>query len=62
MFSGDMLFKNSIGRYDLPTASYGEIKNSIEKLKLLNDNIKVYPGHGPETNIGDEKKYNPYFK
>ena len=62
MFSGDMLFKNSIGRYDLPTASYEDIKNSIEKLKLLNDNIKVYPGHGPETNIGDEKKYNPSFK
>ena len=62
MFSGDMLFKNSIGRYDLPTASFEDIKNSIEKLKLLNNDIKVYPGHGPETNIGDEKKYNPYFK
>lgn len=62
MFSGDMLFKNSIGRYDLPTASFEDIQNSVEKLKLLNNDIKVYPGHGPETNIGDEKKYNPYFR
>ncbi|WP_297813468.1 MBL fold metallo-hydrolase [uncultured Finegoldia sp.] len=62
MFSGDMLFKNSIGRYDLPTASFEDIKNSIERLKLMNDDINVYPGHGPSTTIGDEKKYNPYFK
>ena len=44
MFSGDMLFKNSIGRYDLPTASFEDIKNSIERLKLMNDDINVYPG------------------
>lgn len=62
MFSGDMLFKNTIGRYDLPTSSFDDIKASVEKLKFLNDEIKVYPGHGPATTIGDEKKYNPYFK
>ena len=63
LFSGDTLFKDSIGRYDLFGGNYAEIISSIkDKLFTLNDNIKVFPGHGEATTIGYEKKYNPYFQ
>lgn len=62
MFSGDMLFKGSIGRYDLPTASYNEIMDSITRLKNLKMNYIVYPGHGPKTTLEFEIKNNPYFR
>ena len=62
LFSGDTLFKDSIGRCDLFGGSIEEIEKSIkEKLFKLYDNITVYPGHGEQTTIGHEKKYNPYF-
>ncbi len=61
LFSGDTLFYRSIGRTDLPTGSKREIIDSIrQKLFLLSDETKVYPGHGPETTIGYEKANNPY--
>lgn len=61
LFSGDTLFYRSIGRTDLPTGSKREIIDSIrQKLFLLPDETKVYPGHGPETTIGYEKANNPY--
>lgn len=63
ILSGDTLFKNSIGRTDLVGGSMDDIINSIvNKLLVYNDEVKVYPGHGSETNIGDEKKANPYVK
>lgn len=56
LFSGDTLFKEGIGRTDLPGGSYEQIENSIRnKLFSLPDDTIVYPGHGPETTIGDEK-------
>jgi glyoxylase-like metal-dependent hydrolase (beta-lactamase superfamily II) len=59
--SGDVLFKNSVGRTDLPGANFETLKKSIhEQLFTLPDSMKVYPGHGPFTSIGDEKKFNPY--
>ena len=62
LFSGDTLFQDSIGRYDLWGGSYEELEESIkEKLFKLDDEITVYPGHGDKTSIGHEKKYNPYF-
>ena len=62
LFSGDTLFRASIGRCDLSGGSYEKIEKSIkEKLFKLSDNIKVYPGHGEGTLIEYEKKYNPYF-
>ncbi len=61
LFSGDTLFYRLIGRTDLPTGSKREIIDSIrQKLFLLSDETKVYPGHGPETTIGYEKANNPY--
>lgn len=62
LFSGDTLFKDSIGRCDLFTGDYKEIEQSIvNKLFQLPDNITVLPGHGEKTTIGYEKKNNPYF-
>jgi len=61
LFSGDTLFAGSVGRTDLPTGSGAAITRSIrEKLLVLEDDVKVYPGHGDETTIGEERMYNPF--
>ncbi len=62
VFTGDTLFAGSIGRFDLPGGSIGEIKNSLKKLMLLPDHMKVYPAHGPTSTIGEEKKTNPFLQ
>lgn len=62
IISGDVLFYRSIGRTDLPGGNYSQLINAINcKLLVLPDNIIVYPGHGLQTTIGEEKKYNPYI-
>lgn len=59
LFSGDTLFKQSIGRTDLFGGDYSKLVNSIKnKLFKLDSNTKVFPGHGDMTSIGFEKKYN----
>ena len=61
LFSGDTLFAQSIGRTDFPGGSYPELKASIqEKLFVLPDHTRVYPGHMGETSIGFEKENNPF--
>ena len=63
VFTGDTLFAGSIGRTDFPGASFEEIMRSIKtKLVTLPDRFKAYPGHGPPTTIGDEKKHNPFLQ
>ncbi|MDH5437949.1 MAG: MBL fold metallo-hydrolase [Candidatus Bathyarchaeota archaeon] len=62
VFSGDTLFAGSIGRTDLPSSSYEEIMLSLKKLATLPDHIKVYPGHGPTSTIGEEKRHNPFLQ
>lgn len=62
LIGGDVLFNNSIGRTDLPGGDYDTLISSIkEKLFALPDDVTVYSGHGPETTIGQEKKYNPFL-
>ena len=60
MFVGDFIFYHTIGRTDLPTGDYNEMKKSIEKIKKY-DNIKIYPGHGNVTTLIEEKENNIYF-
>lgn len=61
LISGDTLFQESVGRTDLPTGSMSAITRSIkERLFVLPDMVRVYPGHGETTEIGWEKKYNPF--
>ncbi len=61
LVSGDVLFRESVGRTDLPGGDHSTLIESIhEKLFVLPDDITVYCGHGPETSIGHEKQYNPF--
>ena len=62
VFTGDTLFAGSIGRYDFPDASLREIMNSIKRLAMLPDHVKIYPGHGPTSTIGEEKRSNPFLQ
>jgi glyoxylase-like metal-dependent hydrolase (beta-lactamase superfamily II) len=62
VFVGDSLFAGSIGRTDLPGGDYEElIRNVKEKIFPLGDDIVIYPGHGPKTTVGREKRSNPFF-
>lgn len=62
VFTGDTLFAGSIGRTDFPGGSFEEIIKSIkEKLLPLGDDVRVLPGHGPESVIGEEKVSNPFL-
>lgn len=63
LFSGDTLFAGSIGRTDLGGGSYTDLMASIkEKLLPLGDQIRVFPGHGPATTLGQERLYNPFLQ
>lgn len=61
MFTGDFLFNLSIGRMDLEYASFEDMKESIEKIKMYSDDIIIYPGHGEKSTIKYEKEFNPYL-
>ncbi|MGD9130502.1 MAG: MBL fold metallo-hydrolase [Candidatus Bathyarchaeota archaeon] len=63
VFTGDTLFAGSVGRTDFLGGSYEELMQSIKtKLLPLPDSLKVYPGHGPATTIGNEKRHNPFLQ
>ncbi len=63
VFSGDTLFNLGIGRTDIEGGDYAKlIESIIAKLMVLPDSTIVYPGHGPETTIGTEKKWNPFLR
>jgi glyoxylase-like metal-dependent hydrolase (beta-lactamase superfamily II) len=63
LFAGDTLFANSIGRTDLPGGNLKTLLKSIRtQLFTLDDSTIVYPGHGPDTTIGDERRSNPFLQ
>ena len=62
VFTGDTLFRMSIGRTDFERGSYADIMHSLQHvLAALPADTKVYTGHGPQSTIGDEQQYNPYM-
>ncbi len=62
IFSGDTLFRGTVGRTDFPGGSFNEIINSLSKLSALEGDFKVYPGHESATTLERERHYNPYMK
>ncbi len=62
IFSGDVLFKGSIGRTDLALGSPPEMSKSLKRFKDFNPSCRIYPGHGPETKLDFEIKNNYYLK
>ena len=63
VFTGDTLFKLNVGRWDFETGSYEALENSVRnRIYTLPDEFFVYPGHGHDTTVGYEKKYNLYIK
>ena len=62
-FAGDVLFQGSIGRADLQGGNFEELREGISsRLFTLPEQTRIYPGHGPSTSIGYEKKNNPFFR
>lgn len=62
LITGDTLFRGSIGRTDFEFGSFEEIMHSINnRLMIFDDDVKVYPGHGPSSTIGYERRFNPFI-
>ena len=62
LFSGDTIFRESVGRCDLPGGNFNQIVESIEqKLFVLPEDTVIYPGHGKTTTVGWEKEHNSYM-
>ncbi|MDX2004574.1 MAG: MBL fold metallo-hydrolase [Meiothermus sp.] len=62
LIGGDVLFKGGIGRYDLPSSNAQDLMASLQRLMQLPPETVVYPGHGPRTTIGEERRSNPYLQ
>jgi glyoxylase-like metal-dependent hydrolase (beta-lactamase superfamily II) len=61
LLAGDTLFAGSVGRTDLPGGSFSQLARAIRtRLFTLGDAVRVHPGHGPSTTIGEERRHNPY--
>lgn len=61
LWVGDLLFAGSVGRTDLPGGSFEALSHSVrDRLFPLGDRLRVLPGHGPETTLGDERRTNPF--
>lgn len=62
LFSGDTIFREAVGRTDLPGGNFAQLKSNIEqKIFTLDENIKIYPGHGPSSTVGWEKVHNQFL-
>jgi hydroxyacylglutathione hydrolase len=61
LWSGDLVFKGAIGRYDFPNSSAADMERSLRRFLELPDQLPVYPGHGPDTTVGLERATNPFL-
>lgn len=62
VFSGDLIFQGSVGRTDLPGGSWDQLQHSIhEEILSLDDGVRLFPGHGPATTVGEERRHNPFL-
>ncbi len=61
MICGDVLFQGSIGRTDLITGSNPKMVQTLQKIKQMDANLKIYPGHGPTTTLQEELLHNPFL-
>jgi glyoxylase-like metal-dependent hydrolase (beta-lactamase superfamily II) len=61
LFTGDTLFAGSCGRTDFPGSDPAAMRRSLARLRALEKNLRVYPGHGETTTLDEEKRYNPYL-
>ena len=61
VFTGDTVFAGSVGRTDMKGGSFELLKESVEKISRLPSDTRIYPGHGPDSTVGYEVKYNPFF-
>ena len=62
LFSGDVLFRSGVGRWDFPGCDRDELRRSLARLSTLPDDVRVRPGHGGSTTVGREKTSNPYLR
>ena len=62
LFVGDTLFAGSCGRTDLPDGNWDQLAQSLARLKALEEDYRVLPGHGQATTLSQEKRYNPYLR
>jgi glyoxylase-like metal-dependent hydrolase (beta-lactamase superfamily II) len=61
LLSGDLVFKGAIGRYDFPNSSAADMERSLRRFLELPDPLPTYPGHGPDTTVGTERRTNPFL-
>ena len=61
LFSGDFIFNNSIGRYDFPYSSETQMRQSLERFLMIEEDWEVYPGHGAKTSVKKEQRNIPYW-
>ncbi|MCD6341183.1 MAG: MBL fold metallo-hydrolase, partial [Desulfurococcales archaeon] len=61
LFTGDTLFRGTVGRTDFPGGSSEDLAKSLKKLLELPEDTLILPGHGPETTLGSEARSNPYL-
>jgi glyoxylase-like metal-dependent hydrolase (beta-lactamase superfamily II) len=62
VLSGDLVFQGAIGRSDFPNSSQDDMEKSLRRFLTLSDPLPVYPGHGPETTVGHERRTNPFLR
>jgi len=61
LFSGDLVFRGTVGRYNFPNSNPADMQRSLRRFLTMPDGMDVYPGHGPQTTVGRERATNPFL-